>query len=320
MAAPLLQSYGPGNVDEILTTSTVNLIPRIRDNVFKSNPALDYLKNKVGIKKRGGTSFSHGILYETNTAATRYQRYDLLATTPQDGATRDQWEIAQYAVPISVDGFSERIANAGDSKIEDIVEMKMMQAEGALSLLLEQDVFAAAPAAKAIQSLPVIVASSGTVGGINGTTSTWWASTVVASGSFAAQGRSDLTNAWNSINILNPVGGPKAIFSSQSELQYYEAQAVTQERFMDSKSADLGFVTLTFKMTPWYWSPQASSGTIYLLGEGGCEFIIESSTDFLVTPFTKPADQDAKVAHILLACALTTGNRRKLAKLTGVTA
>ena len=33
MAAPLTQSYGPGNVDELLTTSLVNMIPGIRDNI-----------------------------------------------------------------------------------------------------------------------------------------------------------------------------------------------------------------------------------------------------------------------------------------------
>jgi hypothetical protein len=40
MAAPLTQNYGPGNVDELLTTSLVNMIPGIRDNIFKSNPDL----------------------------------------------------------------------------------------------------------------------------------------------------------------------------------------------------------------------------------------------------------------------------------------
>lgn len=34
MSAPLTQSFGPGNVDELLTTSWYNLIPGIRDNVF----------------------------------------------------------------------------------------------------------------------------------------------------------------------------------------------------------------------------------------------------------------------------------------------
>lgn len=179
MAQPLLQSFGPGNVDEVLTASLENLIPGIKDNVFKSNPVLNWLNNgKQKIRKRGGASLSHGVLYGTNTTAQSYSRYQALDTTPQDGLTRDQWAWAQYAVTVSIDGFQERIANAGSAQLEDIVETKKMQAEQALSLLLEQHIFSAAPGSNDMQSLPVIVAASGTIGGINGTTSTWWASTV----------------------------------------------------------------------------------------------------------------------------------------------
>ncbi len=79
MAAPVLQNFGPGNVDELLTTSMYNLIPGIRDNVFKSNPVLNFLNNgKQRIRKKGGASLSHGVLYETNNTAQSYQRYDVL--------------------------------------------------------------------------------------------------------------------------------------------------------------------------------------------------------------------------------------------------
>ena len=50
MPAPLLQSYGPGNVDELLTTSLVNMIRGIRDNLFKSNPVFDMLYGKKRIR------------------------------------------------------------------------------------------------------------------------------------------------------------------------------------------------------------------------------------------------------------------------------
>lgn len=323
MSAPLTQSYGPGNVDELLTTSLVNMIPGIRDNVFKSNPVFKYLYEGKGggkMRKRGGVALSHGELYAVNSTAASYQRYDLLDTTPQDGMTRDQWLWAQYAVSITIDGFSERIANAGDSKIEDIMEVKKMQAEESLSLKLEQHMFQATPGAKDIQSLATIVASSGTVGAINGTTSTWWSSTVTASGSFAAQGRSDMTNAYNTISVLNPVGGPELIVSDQNSFQYYESSLVAQERFTDNRLLDIGAMNLKFKDTPWVWSPQATSGTIYLIHPKGLEFFVNSDTDFLVTPFVTPTNQDARTAKILLACSLTSGNRRKLAKLTSVTA
>lgn len=324
MAAPVTQNYGPGNVDELLTTSLENMIPGIRDNIFKSNPVFKWLYEGKGggkMRKKGGVALSHAEMYAKNTTAMAYQRYDTLDTTPQDGLTRDQWLWAQYAATVTIDGFSERVANAGDSKLEDLLEAKKMQAEESLSLLLEQDMFAASLVTKHIEPLTTIVATSGTVGGINGTTSTWWgACAATASGSFAAQGRSDLTNAWNLVSVQNPIGGPEMLVSDQNSFQYYESSLVSQERFTNNKLVDIGIENLEFKSTPWTWSPQATSGVIYLLHSKGIEFIVNSDTDMLVTPFVTPTNQDARTSKILLACALSTGNRRKLAKMTGITA
>lgn len=323
MAAPVLQGFGPGNVDELLTTSWYNLIPGIRDNVFKQNPVLNFLyQGKYGgkMRKRGGAALSHGEMYSANDTAQSYQRYDTLSTTPQDGMTRDIWPWAQYAVTVTIDGFTERVANTGDSQIEDLLETKKMQAEESLSLKLEQHMFQAVPGAKDIQSLATIIASSGTVGGINGTTNGWWASTSTTSGSFAAQGRSDLTNAWNLISMLNPAGGPEMLVSDQTSFQYYESSLVSQERFVNQKTVDIGIQNLEFKGTPWTWSPQATSGVIYLIHSKGLEFCVNTDTDFLTTPFVTPTNQDARTSKILLACALMSGNRRKLAKLTSVSA
>lgn len=231
-----------------------------------------------------------------------------------------QWLWAQYAASITIDGFLERVANSGDSKLEDIMSMKKNQAEESLSLLLEQHMFQAVPGPKDIRSLATIVLASGQEGGINGTTNTWWQSSVTASGSFAAQGRADLTNAWNYVSVQNPVGGPEVIVSDQNSFQYYESSLVSQERFTDNKLVDIGIMNLKFKSTPWIWSPQATSGVIYLLHTKGIEFIVNSDTDFITSDFTKPSNQDARTAQIMLACSLATGNRRKLAKLTGITA
>ncbi len=320
MAAPKLQTAGPSNIDELLTTTLVNMRPGIRDNVFKSNAVFDWLYKKNKLKVKGGASISHGVMYGTNTTARSYQRYETLDTTPVDGLTRDQWNWAQYAVSVSIDGFTERVANKSDSELENLLEEKKSQAEMSLQQLFEQHLFASSSGSKDIKSLPEIVASSGTVGDINGTTNTWWASQSNGSGAFSTQGRKDLTTLYNSISVLNPVGGPEMIVSSQSELEFYETSLATNERFTSTEKGDAGFGKLVFKSTPWVWSPQASTGTIYMLHSAGLEFVVNADTDFITTEFVKPYNQDARTAQILVAAALTTGNRRKLGKLTSVVA
>lgn len=320
--AVTLQSAGPGNIDEILTTTLVNMRPGIIDNIFRSNPLLDYFYKKGNgkVKLSGGAAVSHGLMYGLNSGAQAYSRYDTLAVTPVDGLTRDQWEWTQYSVPVTIDGFSERI-NTGKEKLADIMDEKKKQAEESLSLLLEQDMFASSPTTKHLRSLNTIIASSGTEGSINGTTNTWWSSyTNTSVGSFASNGVAALRTAFNSIRVLNPVGDPKTICSDQTTFEYYEASLTPYERFTDTKSADIGIMNLKFKTAPWFFSPQATSGTVYLLSDSALEFVVHEGTDFKTTEFVKPANQDARTAQILLMCSLTTGNRRKLGKLSGITA
>ncbi len=318
MAAPVLQTAGVGNMDELLTTTMVNMLPGIRDNVFSSNTVFKYLSKNNKIKSRGGASVSHGVLYGNGVAGS-YQRYDMLNTTPVDGLTRDQWEWRQYYANISQDGFTSR-ANAGQFKIEDWAETKKMQAEEQLSLQLEQDLFAAVPGAKSIRSLASIVSSTGTEGQIDPTSSSWWAAYTANCGSFASNGRPALTTAYNALSARNPSTPPNLIVSSQTEFEYYESILVPQERFTDNTMVDIGIQNLKFKQTPWIWSPQSASGSIYLLHDKAFELVIQDNTDFIMTEFVKPANQDAKVAQILVTLALVTGNRRKNGKLTSVTA
>lgn len=320
MAAPRTQTAGPSNIDELLTTTLVNMRPGIRDNVFKSNSVFDWLYKKNKVKVRGGASISHGILYGTNNTARSYQRYETLDTTPVDGLTRDQWQWAQYAVSVSIDGFTERVANKSDSELENLLDQKKDQAEMSLQQLFEQHIFASSSGSKDIKSIPEIIATSGTVGDINGSTSTWWASQSKSGGAFATQGIADMTNLYNTIAIQNPVGGPEIIVSSQSEIEFYEKAMVANERFTSTKEGDAGFGKVLFKTTPWVWSPQAPTGTIFMLHSAALEFIINSDTDFITTEFVKPYNQDARTAQILVAAALVTGNRRKLGKVISVTA
>lgn len=319
MSAPTLLTYGPSNIDETLTLSWTNMIPGIKDNVFNANRALKWFYDQNKERKKGGVSLSHGLMYGTNGTAAPYQRYDVIDVTPQDGLTRDQWSWAQYAVSVSIDGFTERIANAGEYALADALEEKKMQAEESLSRLLEGHIFAASPSSKSIRSLPVLILASGTEGQINGSTSTWWQSAVTASGSWAAQGRADLTNLVNTLDVRNPGGMPQILISDQTSYEAYESGLVAQYRYTDN-TPDIGAKKLLFKEIPWVWSNQANSGVIYACHSKAIHFYVNTDTDFVVTPFQKPVTQDARTSQILLACALAVSTRRKLGKLTGVTA
>ena len=316
MAAPTLLTYGPGNVDETLTLAWSNMIPDIKDNVFNENTALGWFYGTGKKSLKGGASISHGLMYGGNAGAGSYSRYDMLNTSPVDGLTRDQWSWKQYECPVTIDGFTKRDATTGEWQLADALETKKNQTQMALRNLLETDIFKSSPGANDMRSLPNIVLDSGTEGQVNGTTNSWWRSVVNTSGSWAAGiGRTQLVNTINTLSKRNPTGKSDLLLSDQTSIEAYEGITIPQYRF-ESNKPDLGMGTLTFKEIPWKWSVQATSGVIYVLNSDAIKFYVSKSTDFLFTGFTRPANQDAEVGHILLTCAMATCYRRKLGKTT----
>lgn len=314
MTAPVLLTYGPGNVDETLTLAMTNMIPGIKENIFNENTALGWLYSTAKERKRGGASLSHGIHYAKSTAGGSYSRYEQMNVSPQDNLTRDQWPWKQYYYTVSLDGFTERIAGKGEWAIEDALQEKRDEAERSLKDDLEGDIFAAVPGSSDLRSLPTIVLNSGTEGQINGTTNSWWQSAVVTGGSWASGvGRTQLTNLCNTISKRMPIGPAEVLISDQTSIEAYEGTLVSQYRYTTNK-ADLGLTKLLFKEIPWMWSVQATSGVIFALHSDAVKFYVNSDTDFIFTGFMKPANQDAKVGQILFAAALTTCARRKLGR------
>lgn len=315
MAAPTLLTYGPGAVDETLTLTWSNLIPGIKDNIFRENTLLGWLYKNAKKALKGGASISHGVRYAKSTAGGSYTRYETLNVTPQDNLTRDQWPWRQYYHTVAIDGFTERI-NQGQEAIDDANDEKKAQAEGSLRDDLEIDLFASSPGGSALRSLPVIILGSGTEGQINGTTNTWWQSAVVTAGSWAAGvGRSQLVNLCNTLSKRNPTGMPQYLIGDQTSIEGYENTIVDNYRYT-SNTPDVGVKKLMFKEIPFDFSVQGTSGVIYALHSDAIQLYVHKNADFIMTPMVKPADQDARVGQILFMAALATGNRRKLGKTT----
>lgn len=309
-----MSGFNPSLMTEELTLSFVNLQKKIQDNVFKMTKTLEWMKkHKVS---KSGPAFSHGVMYGKGQAG-RYSRYEQLNVAPVDGLTRDRWDLRQYYVPITIDGFTER-TNSGDAKLEDAVTEKRTQAELTLAEYLEIDFFAPVSNAQGFNSLPEIVAATGTVGNINGTTTSWWRATTKSNAAgWVASGRKDLTNLGNTIASLNPMGQPDIYISDQTSLELFLDSTTSQERYQGGAPGNVGTSgNPTFRNTEWIWSTQATANTIYALSDKAIEFVVNDKTDFITTEFVKPANQDARTGQLLLMACLATPNRRKNGVMT----
>lgn len=312
--------------DALLTTTLAKYGNKLADNIFDEYPLLSWFNGKLsGALKRqklkksldGGESIVEQLLYEMSTAIKSYSGYEALDLTPQEGMTIARYSWRQYAVGITISGL-ERRTNAGEYKLIDLLEAKTKQAEQTFRDRLSRDFWGSNADGKSIDGLGTIVSSSGTCGGLSATTFTWWAATQTASGSFAAQGLKDMRTIFNTLSWGNNT--PDGLFATQSVFEFFETALQPNERYVNADAANSGFMNLTFKNVPLYFDRDATSGTIHFLNSKNIKLQVHKDADMETTPFITPENQDASAATILFQGNLTTDERRKHGKLTGITA
>ncbi len=312
--------------DALLTTTLANYQKKLADNIFDEYPLLSWFNGKLaGALKRsklkrsldGGESIVEQIMYEMSSAVKSYSGYETLDLTPQEGMTIARYAWRQYAVGITISGL-ERRSNQGEAKMIDLLEAKTKQAEMTLRDRLSRDFWGSNADGKSVDGLGLIVASSGTVGALSATTVTWWVGTATASGSFAAQGLKDMRTLYNTLSYGN--NSPDGIFAPQAVFEYFESALQPQERYVNQEAANSGFQNLTFKNVPLFFDRDATSGTIHMLNSRNIKWTVHKDADFETTPFVTPENQDASSSTILVQGNLTTDERRKHGKLTGITA
>ena len=317
--ADTLFTYGLPNVTSLIATTLSNYGKTLSDNVHKMIPLFAWLSIKKRVTEDGGASVIRPVVYASNSTASFYASDDILDTTIQDSFTAAQWQWKQAAASISITGRID-MQNMGKSEVISYTKAQIDNALASLKETIDKKLFAATQVGSNITPINAIIASSGTVGDINGTTQSWWQSTITSSGSFAARGLSDLRSTWDTIAVALPSGGTDLILSDQTSYEAYEATMVPAVRFSDTRMGDLGFQNLKYKEAVWTWDPNANSGVINLLNSKALELVQHQSRVFAMSEWVKPADQDLKTAQVFWMGELTTNNRRKLAQLTGVTA
>lgn len=315
-----LFTWGVTNVTDLITTTAANRdITEIQDAVFNKLATFEYLNKKKKVR-RGGTSLIVPIRYQRNTATGFYDGFQTLDVTPQAELTAAQFKWKQAYGSISVSGREDRIQNKGKYEVIDLVKAKMQGGEQTLRKTLNDALFAASPASTDLGSLATSIDATSSIGDINSTTYSFWQSLVTTSGSFAAQGRSDMLTTWNSLAVREPEGNPDMIITTTTVHGFYEGSLTPQQRYEDTGTGDASFRDLMFKSTPVRYDAQCTSGTMYFLNSEAMELSVDPSTDFILTNWKEPVNQDSKTAQLLFAGELVIKSRRKLGKMTSITA
>jgi hypothetical protein len=313
------------NIGQLASTTLQKYQPKMVDNIFKKHVLLNHLKKNGGTPSfTGGRQLVAPLMYGTNSTVQTFDGTDTLDTTYQEGidsATYD-WKFYNVAVAFTL---VDKIKNRGKEAVMSLLKGKITQAEKSLSETINSDLISGTDS-KGLVGLGTMISTSTTVGGISGSTYSWWRGNVDSTAetlSFA-----DLRTIKNSCNNGN--GGSKVsmILTTQTlyekmfalltaTYQFNPTQAASKE---GKRLAEASFETLEFEGVPVAYDESMTSGAVYLINKDNYKLGILKDMNFDVVDKSQPYDQHVSIQHIVFGGAAFTNRRASLGALTGKTA
>lgn len=239
---------------EITTTTLFNRSRKLADNMLKNNAILRRLSEKGKVKPfDGGQAIVQEIEYAENGTYVRYSGYDVLNISPSDVFTAAQFPIAQAAVAVSINGL-EMLQNAGKEKMIDLLESRIGNAEKTMQNNLSLDCYSdgTASGGKQINGLGALVPdtnTSGTVGGIDRATWTFWQpqKQSFATAGFTA-GPSTIQTMMNRLWLatVRQADRPDLIIADNTYYRYYWESLQAIQRITSENEGMAGFQALKF--------------------------------------------------------------------------
>jgi hypothetical protein len=165
------------NLSEIITTTLRNRSKSLADNVTNHNALLRRLSENGNISTVTGRDIVRELEYASNGTVGFYSGYETLDVSPSDVLTSATFSYKQMAGNVTISGL-EQIQNSGTEAIINLLESRIGVLEKTMSNTLSTSLYSdgTGSSGKEVGGLQLIVADagSGTVGGINSSTYTFW--------------------------------------------------------------------------------------------------------------------------------------------------
>lgn len=245
------------NLSDIISTTIQSRSGNLADNVTKNNALLMKMKERGNVKPfSGGNVILEEIMYnDTGTAnAASYSGYDTIDITPNSPISAAQFDIKQYAAAVSISGF-EMLQNSGKEQIIDLLEGRVQVAEAQLLNNISAGLYSdgTGNGGKDITGLASAIAvapSSGTYGGINRATWSFWrniafdATTDGGAAATAANIQSYMNRV--AVQLVRGTDRPDMIAADNNYYRLYLESLQAIQRVTSESSAGAGFTSLKY--------------------------------------------------------------------------
>jgi hypothetical protein len=252
-------AFANSSVSDIIATNIQSRTGELADNVTNNNALLRRLKDRGNVKTfSGGNVILQEIMYSDSATnnTNSYSGYEVLNVSQNSPISAAQFSITQYAAAVSISGL-EMIQNSGKEAIIDLLDGRMNVAEAQLANRIGGDIYldGTGNSGKNLTGLGAAVPdapSTGTYGGINRATYSFWRS-VKFSGTTdggSATSASNIQGYMDSlaVQLIRGTDKPDLIVADNIFYRMYLQSLQSIQRISDggSSTAGAGFASLKY--------------------------------------------------------------------------
>lgn len=309
------------NLSELVTTTLRHRSRKLADNMSNNN-ALLYRMNQRGNMQTfpGGRNIAQELEYAENSTYKRYSGYETLNISPSDVFTAAEFDIKQCATAVSISGLEE-LQNAGREQMIPLLYSRIKNAERTMMNNMSTDIYSdgTADSGKQIGGLQSLIAddpTTGTVGGINRATYSFWQNQLYDfSVESVTSSATTIQAAMNELYLRCARGRDTTdlIVFDNVYFTYYWSSLQANQRFTNEKMAEAGFHNLKFMMADVIFDggqggdAPASHG--YFINTNYLHYRPHAKRNMVpLNPDRYATNQDAMVKLIAWAGNMTTSN------------
>ena len=317
--------------DGVTITASWNALvnDKPEDNIFEDYWLLNRLKQGEGFMSvDGGDVITASLEYATNGTVIWYSDLETISTTRQDVFDRAEYSWKEIAGTVAQSELENAI-NQGSAKKFDLLKAKLKNLRSSFDSTVNTALYAdgTGTSSKEIGGLQLIVATdptTGTVGGINRATFSFWRSQQT-SGAKTTSAFDNLRATIRTIYNLcsNGVAGqhPKFGTTTRTVFEGFEGLLLANERFTSKADGDGGFKNeiLKFKGMMLSYDNDCPAGIMYLLNPTFLKLAYAKGHWYKAADPVEPANQTAKVFKVHAIANLIALNSRMLGCVTAIT-
>jgi len=307
---------------EMVTTTLRNHPTEVADNVSTHNALYRYLKERGKIEMlNGGYEIVRPLDWQNNSTYQRFSGADTLNVGQSNVLTAAKYDWVQAAVHVFATG-DELRKNNGKEQLINLMKSRVKNAMRTAANNMSIDLFSSGALTNQMGGLAAIITSdgTGTVGGINSGTYTFWANQYREAAGTSTWSKSTIKGEMNGLwlSCVRGSDSPHLVLSTNDFYAAYWESLQDLARYNDptvNSKANVGYAALKYVGADVVHDVNsnftATGEKMYFLNLDYLDLCVHSQANWTQADDKVPTNQDAVLIPILFQGQLVCSNRAR---------